>query len=106
MAKRQSVKGLGREIYFGDSPTEASKQTNFLTDKQVKQQISLERATFYVKPEQQERLETLKIRLRSRFRGRGERRAIDKSELVRLALDLLTEQDENELLERLAANIQ
>jgi hypothetical protein len=103
MAKHQSIKGLGREIYFKGSATEASKQTNILTDKQVKQQISLERATFYVKPEQQERLETLKIKLRSRLRERGQRRAIDKSELVRLALDLLTEQDENELLERLAA---
>jgi len=103
MAKRQSIKGLGREIYFRGGPIEASKQTNFLTDKQVKQQILLERATFYIKPEQQERLETLKIKLRSKFRGRGQRRAIDKSELVRLALDLLTEQDENELLERLAS---
>jgi hypothetical protein len=103
MAKRQSIKGLGREIYFRGDPTEASKQTNLFTDKQVKQQISLERATFYIKPEQQEILETLKIKLRSKFRGRGQRRAIDKSELVRLALDLLTEQDENELLERLAS---
>jgi hypothetical protein len=103
MVKRQSIKGLGREIYFGGGPTEASKQTNLFTDKQVKQQISLERATFYIKPEQQEILETLKIKLRSKFRGRGQRRAIDKSELVRLALDLLTEQDENELLERLAS---
>ncbi len=103
MAKHQSIKGLGRDIYFKGSPTEASKQTNILTDKQVKQQIALERATFYVKPEQQERLETLKIKLRSKLRERGQRRAIDKSELVRLALDLLTEQDENELLERLAA---
>ena len=103
MVKRQSIKGLGREIYFGGGPTEASKQANLFTDKQAKQQISLERATFYIKPEQQERLETLKIKLRSKFRGRGQRRAIDKSELVRLALDLLTEQDENELLERLAS---
>lgn len=103
MVKHQSIKGLGREIYFAGSPTEASKQTNLLTGKQVKQQISLERATFYIKPEQQERLETLKIKLRSKLRGRGQRRAIDKSELVRLALDLLTEQDENELLERLAS---
>jgi hypothetical protein len=103
MAKHQSIKGLGREIYFKESAPEASKQTNILTDKQVKQQISLERATFYVKPEHQERLETLKIKLRSRLRERGQRRAIDKSELVRLALDLLTERDENELLERLAA---
>jgi hypothetical protein len=103
MVKRQSIKGLGREIYFGGGPIEASKQTNLFADKQVKQQISLERATFYIKPEQQERLETLKIKLRSRLRERGERRAIDKSELVRLALDLLTEQDENELLERLAS---
>lgn len=103
MAKHQSIKGLGREIYFKGSPTEASKQTNILTDKQVKQQIALERATFYVKPEQQERLETLKIKLRSKLRERGQRRAIDKSELVRLALDLLTERDEDELLERLAS---
>jgi len=102
MAKRQSIKGLGREIYFQKTKKE-DKQISQFTDKQVKQQISLERATFYIHPEQQDQLEKLKIKLRSKLRNqrRGKRRQVDKSELIRLAIDLLNEQDEDLLIKRL-----
>ncbi len=107
MAKRKSMKGLGRDIYFEDTSKEGKegKQVNHFTNKQVKQQISLERGTFYIWPEQQEGLEELKIKLRSKMRQQREpgRRQIDKSELVRLALDLLTEQDEEILIKRLTS---
>lgn len=101
MAKRQSIKGLGREIYF--QKTKEDKQVKQFTDKQTKQQIPLERATFYIQPEQQDQLEKLKIKLRSKLREqrRGKKRQVDKSELIRLAIDLLNEQDEDSLIKRL-----
>jgi len=104
MAKRQSIKGLGREIYFKKTPEkEEIKQVSQFTDKQVKQQISFERATFYIRPEQQEQLEKLKIKLRSKIgrQRKGRKRLVDKSELVRVAIDLLNEQDEDLLIKRL-----
>ena len=102
MAKRKSIKGLGREIYF-QKTKEKVKQVSQFTDKQIKQQIPLERATFYIKPEQQDQLEKLKIELRSKLREqrRGKRHQVDKSELIRLAINLLNEQDEDLLIKRL-----
>ena len=101
MAKRKSIKGLGREIYF--QKAEEDKQVKQFTDKQTKRQFPLERATFYIRPEQQDQLEKLKIKLRSRLREqrRGKKRQVDKSELIRLAIDLLNEQDEDLLIKRL-----
>lgn len=104
MAKRQSIKGLGRQIYFEKTPQkEEVKQVSQLTDKQVKQQLPLERATFYIGPDQQEQLEKLKIKLRSKIgrQRKGRKRRVDKSELVRLAIDLLNEQGEDLLIKRL-----
>jgi len=102
MAKRKSIKGLGREIYF-QKTKEKVKQVSQFTDKQIKQQIPLERATYYIKPEQQDQLEKLKIKLRSKLREqrRGKKHQVDKSELIRLAIDLLNEQDEDLLIKRL-----
>ncbi len=96
MAKRQSIKGLGRQIYFKKTPEKEEV-------KQVKHQFPLERANFYIRPEQQEQLEKLKIKLRSTIRKQGKerKRLVDKSELVRLAIDLLNEQNEDLLLKRL-----
>lgn len=104
MAKRQSIKGLGRQIYFKKTPEKKEvKQVNQFTPKQVKHQFPLERANFYIRPEQQEQLEKLKIKLRSTIRKQGKerKRLVDKSELVRLAIDLLNEQNEDLLLKRL-----
>ena len=104
MAKRQSIKGLGREIYFNKtSRKEEVKQVSQFTDKQVKHQLPFERATFYIQPEQQDQLEKLKIKLRSQLRKqeKGRSRQVDKSELVRLAIDLLNEQNEDLLIKRL-----
>ena len=102
MAKRQSIKGLGRNIYFRELK-KGVKQVNQFTAKQTRQQSHLERATFYIRPEQQDQLEQLKIKLRSKLREhrRGRRRQVDKSELIRLAIDLLNEQDEDLLIKRL-----
>ena len=108
MAKRQSIKGLGREIYFKKtSKKEEVKQVSQFTDKQVKQQLPLERATFYIQPEQQEQLEKLKIKLRSKIgrQSRGRKRRVDKSELIRLAIDLLKEQNEDLLIKRLTGKL-
>ena len=108
MAKRQSIKGLGREIYFKKaSKKEEVKQVSQFTDKQVKQQFPLERATFYIQPEQQEQLEKLKIKLRSKIgrQSRGRKRRVDKSELIRLAIDLLKEQNEDLLIKRLTGKL-
>ena len=108
MAKRQSIKGLGREIYFKKaSKKEKVKQVSQFTDKQVKQQLPLERATFYIQPEQQEQLEKLKIKLRSKIgrQSRGRKRRVDKSELIRLAIDLLKEQNEDLLIKRLTGKL-
>ena len=101
MAKHKSIKGLGREIYF--QKTKEDKQVKQFTDKQTKQQFPFERATFYIHPEQQDQLEKLKIKLRSKLREqrRGKRRQVDKSELIRLAIDLLNEQNEDLLIKRL-----
>lgn len=111
MAKRQSIKGLGREVFFektqkDDKAVKHSTDISSkrLTDISVKQQTSFfERATFYVRPEQQEELEKLKIRLRSKLKKQNKqgKRQIDKSELIRLALDLLSEQDDDLLIKRL-----
>lgn len=106
MAKRQSIKGLGREIYFKKaSKKEKVKQVSQFTDKQVTQQLPLERATFYIQPEQQEQLEKLKIKLRSKIgrQSRGRKRRVDKSQLIRLAIDLLKEQNEDLLIKRLTS---
>lgn len=104
MAKHQSIKGLGREIYFKKtSEKEKDKQVSQFTDKQVKQQLPLERATFYIRPEQQEQLEKLKIKFHSKIgrQRKHRKRRVDKSELIRLAIDLLNEQDEDLLIKRL-----
>jgi len=109
MAKRQSIKGLGREIYFNKaSKKEEVKQVSQFTGRQVNQQLPLERATFYIQPEQQDQLEKLKIKLRSQLRKQEKRRKrrVDKSELVRLAIDLLNEQDEDSLIKRLTGKSQ
>ncbi|MEA1964285.1 MAG: hypothetical protein U9O41_04060 [Candidatus Aerophobetes bacterium] len=104
MAKRQSIKGLGREIYFKKTPGKGEvKQVNQFTDKQTKQQSPLERATFYIRLEQQEQLEKLKIKLRSKVgrQRKNRKRRVDKSELIRLAIELLNEQNDDLLIKRL-----
>lgn len=80
------MKGKGRDIFFEKSLEK-----------------KLERATFYIQPEQQDQLERLKIKIRSQLREqrRGKRHQVDKSELIRLAIDLLNEQDEDLLIKRL-----
>ncbi len=82
------MKGVGRDIYFKESSEK-----------------KLERATFYIQPEQQDQLERLKVKIRSQLREqrRGKRRQVDKSELIRLAIELLNEQDEDLLIKRLTS---
>jgi len=103
MAKHQSIKGLGRELYFTEPPKqEGNIQVKQHTDKTTKQQGSTERATFYIRPEQSDQLEMLKVKLRAKLRGQRDRQ-VDKSELIRLAIDLLCEQDDDLLIKRLTS---
>jgi hypothetical protein len=100
MAKRPSIRGLGREIYFQKS--EPVKQAEGPADEPVNNwRIPLERADFYAPPEEP-------AEIKSQFRAklseleRSREPAINKSELIRLAIDLLQEQSE---LIRLAVNL-
>ena len=101
MAQRRSIKGLGRELYFTETPRQKEEPTpqeqdNLRTTKQ--ESPTTERATFYIRPEQNDELDMVKVRLRSKLRGQR-RRQVDKSELVRLAIDLLCEQEDASLIE-------
>ena len=100
MAKRQSIKGLGREVYFNESPQQNIKTVKQSNVKTAKQPMATERATFYIRPEQHDQLEILKVRLRAKLRGQRDRQ-VDKSELIRLAIDLLCEQDDDLLIKHL-----
>ena len=99
--KRPTMKGKGREIFFESQDAKPSKPQDV---SQPKHQIPLERSTFYIYPDHHEQLDGLKTRLRSRLRQRGLKRSqVDKSELVRMAIEMLLRQDEDELLRRLTA---
>lgn len=97
--KRPTMKGKGREIFF-ESPN--AKTSNPLDLQTPEHQIPLERSTFYIYPDHHEQLDGLKTRLRSRLRQRGFKRSrVDKSELVRMAIDMLLEKEEEDLLRHL-----
>ena len=85
--------GKGMNAFF-EEPEEATKQH---TDIQTKQQPApdLERATFYIRPSQHITLEELKIKLRQ------QKIKTNKSELLREAIDLLSEQDLEALAQRI-----
>ena len=99
-AKRPTMRGKGREIFFERQDAQT------LNPQTVKrpQQTPFERSTFYVYPEHHEHLDGLKIRLRSRLRQQGFKRShVDKSELVRMAIDMLLRESEDELLGHLTS---
>ncbi len=99
--KRPTMRGKGREIFFERQDAQTLSPP---TIKRPKHATPLERSTFYVHPEHHEQLDGLKIRLRSRLRQEGFKRShVDKSELVRMAIDMLLRESEDELSERLTS---
>ena len=100
-AKRSTMRGKGREIFFERQDAQTLSPQ---TVKRPKHPTPLERSTFYVHPEQHEQLDGLKTRLRSKLRQEGFKRShVDKSELVRMAIDMLLLESEDELLGRLTS---
>jgi hypothetical protein len=101
-AKRKTMAGMGKGVdAFFEQPAVPVKQQDDIPakqqgDKAVKQYSCLqvkqqddddfERATFYIRPEQQTTLEQVRIGLRKH------KVKTNKSELVRMAIDLLAEQ--------------
>ncbi len=100
-AKRPTMRGKGREIFFEPQSAQTLQHQNI---RKPKHETPLERSTFYVFPEHHEKLDGLKTRLRSKLRQQGFKRShVDKSELVRMAIDMLLREDEEGLLGRLIA---
>ena len=90
MTKRTSIKGMGADAWF--TPEERPQEVNPTTKLESQQDSKpakqrLVKATFYLTPENITSLEELKLR---ELKETGER--VDKSELVRRAIDLLVEQ--------------
>jgi hypothetical protein len=100
-AKRKTMAGMGKGVdAFFEQPAVPVKQQDDITAKQqdveavkqyndlpVKQQDDdFERATFYIRPDQQTQLEQVRIGLRQH------KVKTNKSELIRMAIDLLAEQ--------------
>jgi hypothetical protein len=118
-AKRKTMAGMGKGVdAFFAKPEESVKDQDDLAAKQqgskaVQQQDSkavqqhsdlpakqqdddFERATFYIRPEQQTNLEELRIGLRKH------KVKTNKSELIRTAIDLLAEQSIEGLARKMA----
>ena len=92
--------GKGVDAFFPTETTpEQHQHTDIQTYKQdddsVEQEEELERATFYIRPNQHDILEDLRRELR-RKKGKT-----NKSELVRKAIDLLAEQARTRLADLL-----
>ena len=115
--KRKSLAGIGKGVdAFFDKPGETVKQqddkavskyndktvkpqngeaVNKYNNLQVKPQDDFERATFYIRPEQHTKLEEIRIALRHH------QAKTNKSELIRMAIDLLAEQSVEGLAKRM-----
>ena len=86
MAKRESMRGRGADAFFNPPATNDATPASQHTGMPVLEQTSeLVKATFYLKPDQVLKLEQLRLERRQR----GQK--IDKSALVREAIDGLTE---------------
>src|SRR4051812_41996804 len=96
MAKRTSMKGMGADLYFQPSEQEASEPASQQASIASQQQSvsppsqlasntpsSLIKVTLYLTPEQNLKLETIRLERKRK----GEK--VDKSELVREAIDRL-----------------
>ena len=98
--KRKSMAGMGKGIdaYFEETAQEEEPKSQH-TDIQTKQHTTpiLERATFYIWPNHHTTLEELKINLRK------QKIKTNKSELLRMAIDLLAEQELETVAERLTS---
>ncbi len=96
MPKRTSIRGLGSDVWFtptNETDNVAKTQEGHVTGKTVHQQDSkpvkrsLVKATFYLTSDHITALEEIKL---MHLKERGER--VDKSELVRRAINLLERQ--------------
>jgi len=118
---RQSIKGKGRDIFFtGGAPDAgvAEKQEVVLVEKFSGVETfkrsedtavemgtdGLDRVTLYIRSDQSLKLDTLKNQLKLKRKQKGlstRQKTIDRSSLVRMAIDLLDEHDIEDLLKRL-----
>ena len=110
---RQSIKGKGRDIFFtGGAPDVgvAEKLSGVETFKRSEDTAAeigmdgLDRVTLYIRSDQSLKLDTLKNQLKLKRKQKGmatRQRTIDRSSLVRMAIDLLDEHDIEDLLKRL-----
>lgn len=93
--KRKSMSGAGKGMnaFFEDEPAEETQRQDVDTStrQQDDEEPELKRSTFYLRPEQNIDIEELKLQLKKA----GVK--TNKSELVREALDLLTEQAQDDL---------
>ena len=102
--RRRSMAGVGKGVdaFFPTEQTpEQHQHTDIQTYKQdddsVEQEEELERATFYIRPNQHDILDDLRRELRRK------KVKTNKSELVRKAIDLLAEQGPTRLAELLTS---
>ncbi len=107
--KRKSLSGIGKgyNAFFEEteeSPTAQQPPAPQSATETPPASEELERATFYIRPDQHDILERLKIELRKVDTHKGGKIKTNKSELVREAIDLLGEQDLEMLAERLNNN--
>lgn len=122
-SRPQSVKGKGREIFFGQeaSPAVAGQGTSSIPLPGPETMIStppspqpapppvpaddgFDRVTLYIRSDQSLKLDTIKNRLKVRRKQKGmapRAMAVDRSSIARLAIDLLDEHDIEDLLRRL-----
>ncbi len=120
-SRPQSVKGRGREIFFGaDALPPAAERLEVTQPPERHPAVSpsptpqtgslasgddgLDRVTLYIRSDQSLKLDTIKNRLKVRRKQKGlapRAMAIDRSSIARLAIDLLDEHDIEELLQRL-----
>jgi hypothetical protein len=105
-AKRKSITGAGRGVmaYFDadtdtmhpqDAAIAARQPAAIHTQHQPAEELA--RATFYIRPDQHDVLEELRIRLRKHHVK------TNKSELVRVAIDFLVEQDISVVIDKLSS---
>ena len=98
MTKRKSISDkspldrmFSRDEQDGKQQPEGNKQTGQHVNIQTSAEQELKRATFYIRPEQNFTIEELRLKLRKSGVN------TNKSELVRVAIDFLADQDEEEV---------
>ena len=98
MSKRASVKNTGSPIddiigyQVEGNPKNVNKTTKRQNDKITEAEDDLQRVTYYFYPSQIDNIDQMVVDLNRKFNREGGRRLkVKKSEVVRLAVDMLSE---------------